>query len=246
MRVALERHRIERKDFPVARRGYDREAVDAHLSALAGEIEELQRTTGRGAETLASAVSEQVRAIVAAAETSAAEIQRQAEARAREIKAEASAEANRTREQASTNAHDYVGRVSDSTSGMLERLDAMEGELATMIESLRTGATRLGADLELLERNLIELRGAVAPRLVPQHETAPPAHDQRAAVAEVPAAGVLQEGSGSEDSEGARLIALNMALGGTPREETDRYLAENFRLADRGRLLDDVYASLAG
>ena len=36
----------------------------------------------------------------------------------------------------------------------------------------------------------------------------------------------------ADDAEGARLIALNMALNGTPREETDRYLSENFQLSD--------------
>jgi hypothetical protein len=46
------------------------------------------------------------------------------------------------------------------------------------------------------------------------------------------------------DTEGARLVALNMALNGTSREETDRYLAENFDLADRGGLLDEVYATV--
>ena len=51
---------------------------------------------------------------------------------------------------------------------------------------------------------------------------------------------------GEDDVEGARLIALNMALNGTPREETDRYLAENFDLADRDALLDEVYASVEG
>ena len=48
------------------------------------------------------------------------------------------------------------------------------------------------------------------------------------------------------DAEGARLIALNMALNGTPREETDRYLSENFSLADRAGLLDEVYSSVQG
>jgi len=47
-----------------------------------------------------------------------------------------------------------------------------------------------------------------------------------------------------DDSEGARLIALNMALNGTARAETDRYLADNFRLRDRAALLDDVYAAI--
>jgi hypothetical protein len=45
-----------------------------------------------------------------------------------------------------------------------------------------------------------------------------------------------------QPSEGARLIALNMALSGTPREETARYLRENFDLDDQEALLDDVYA----
>jgi DivIVA domain-containing protein len=45
-----------------------------------------------------------------------------------------------------------------------------------------------------------------------------------------------------DDEAGARLIALNMALSGTPREETAAYLAEHFELADPGALLDDVYA----
>ncbi len=32
-----------------------------------------------------------------------------------------------------------------------------------------------------------------------------------------------------------------MALSGTPREETARYLADHFSLADADALLDDVY-----
>ena len=42
--------------------------------------------------------------------------------------------------------------------------------------------------------------------------------------------------------EGARLVALNMALSGKPRDETARYLRENYDLADPDPLLDDVYA----
>ena len=47
-----------------------------------------------------------------------------------------------------------------------------------------------------------------------------------------------------DDVEGARLIALNMALNGQTRDETDRYLAENFQLSDRDALLDEVYATV--
>jgi hypothetical protein len=41
---------------------------------------------------------------------------------------------------------------------------------------------------------------------------------------------------------GARLIALDLALRGTPREETARYLSDNFELRDSRSLLDEVYA----
>ena len=43
-------------------------------------------------------------------------------------------------------------------------------------------------------------------------------------------------------AEGARLIALNMALNGTPRDETARYLEQNFDLENQDELLDEVYA----
>jgi len=54
-----------------------------------------------------------------------------------------------------------------------------------------------------------------------------------------------REGS-SDGAEGARLIALNMALNGTPRDETSRYLEENFDLDDRETILDEVYARVGG
>jgi DivIVA domain-containing protein len=261
--VALDRQSIERKDFPIGRRGYDPDAVDAHLSVLADEIEELKRSSRRRTETLAAIASEQVRAIVEAAETSASEIQKQAEEEASDIRAEASSEAKTTREHATSEARDYVGRVSESTSTMLERLDAMESELGALIESLRTGSNRLNADLQLLANNLVEVRDAVMPR--PRFEPEPGAQAQ--APAPPPPAGErdvfeeqsepsaegevfgepaapAQPGNGSEDTEGARLVALNMAMNRTPREEIDRYLAENFKLTDRRGLLDDVFAAM--
>ena len=263
--MALDRQSIEKKDFPIGRRGYDPEAVDAHLHTLADEIDELKRSARRRSESLAAAASEQVRSIVEAAETSAADIQRQAEDEAREIRAEANTEADSTRQHATSEAREYVGRVSESTSGMLERIDAMESELNALIESLRTGSNRLNADLQLLEGNLTAVKNAVVPR--PQFEPEQPvARRPEPAPVPEPLAEVAQVSGGAAgealteapaepapaarrnggDDDGARLIALNMALNGTPREETDRYLAENFKLTDRRGLLDDVYSSVEG
>jgi hypothetical protein len=59
-----------------------------------------------------------------------------------------------------------------------------------------------------------------------------------------PAAAADAGGAGaSEDAESARLVALNMAMDRKSREETERYLAENFRLSDLRGLVDDVYSS---
>lgn len=48
----------------------------------------------------------------------------------------------------------------------------------------------------------------------------------------------------STDMEGARLVALNMALEGEPRDAVQRYLVEHFEIADGERLLDEVYAAV--
>ncbi len=282
--MALDRQGIEKKDFPIGRRGYDPDAVDAHLSALADEIDELKRSNRRRTETLAAAASDQVRAIVEAAENSAAEIQRQAEEEARDIRQDASSEAQATRDSATSQARDYVGKVSESTAVMLQRLDAMETELSGLVESLRTGGNRLNADLQLLEQNLGDVRDSVSPRPrfepepggsagfsepAPAVQEAPLSYEEPVAsepaygesAYEEPAAAqepyqpageteleavAAEVEVGGDDTEGARLIALNMALNGTPREETDRYLAENFQLSDRDGLLDEVYASVEG
>ena len=58
-----------------------------------------------------------------------------------------------------------------------------------------------------------------------------------------PAAAGDEGGGGGGGSEGARLIALNMALNGTPRAETAAYLSDNFDLPDQDALLDEVFAA---
>jgi hypothetical protein len=87
--------------------------------------------------------------------------------------------------------------------------------------------------------------------LVP-HETPAPAAPAAAPVpATAPDAGPGVEAApgtapASGDVDGARLIALNMALNGESRADTDRYLAENFQLDERTKLIDEVYAAIEG
>jgi DivIVA domain-containing protein len=223
--MALDRQDIERRDFPIGRRGYETEAVDAHLRRLADEIEELKQADKPSAASLSGAASEQVRAIVEAAEATATDIRRQAET-----------EAEKTRAQAAEEARSHVVAVQEATQVMLARVEAMESELGAVVESLRTQTNRLIADLDLLQGDVGDLRGATTRTEEPE-PAAEPEPEIQTEVAGEPSAP-----AGGDDSEGARLIALNMALNGTPRDETDRYLAENFQLDDRGKLLDEVYA----
>jgi cell division septum initiation protein DivIVA len=278
--MALDRQKIEKRDFPIGRRGYEPEAVDEHLTRIAEEVEQLRRsarsgTSGPSAKSspasIAQAASEQVRSIVEAAESSAAAIEQGARDEADRIREEAEADARDTRDEAVGQSQEHVGKVRQATTQMLQRVDAMEAELGGLIESLRTGANRLTADLSLLEGGMADLydaagrdrpAGGSSPRVVESVPLAvvadaPPAadeavddgavDDEAVVVEEVFVAEVsepVSEAAAGGDTEGARLVALNMALNGTSREETDRYLAENFDLSDRGALLDEVYATV--
>ena len=94
--VDLDRQAIERKDFPISRRGYDTAVVDAHLQALAREFEALKRDAGGAGESpLASAAGSQVQSIIQAAEKAAAEIERQALEDGRAAREQAEREAER-------------------------------------------------------------------------------------------------------------------------------------------------------
>jgi hypothetical protein len=274
--LALDRQSIEKRDFPFGRRGYEPAAVDAHLAALAREVEALKRAQASQPpapasaapaqrESLASVASAQVQAIVEAAESSAAAIERDARENAEQAAQEAAREAQRIRDEAVERSQEHVGKVHEATALMLQRVDAMESELGALVESLRTGANRLNADLSLLSGNMGELyaaagrsdedRFAAAPIvddivIVEEVEiVAVVAEDEPAYEEDVPlpaASSSRGEADDDEDLEGARLIALNMALNGQSRSETDKYLAENFDLNDRDALLDEVYATVEG
>jgi DivIVA domain-containing protein len=192
----VDRDGIERPDFPTGRRGYDPDAVHAHLRRVADEFEALRDRAQRPPEPppLSAGTSEQVRVILEAAERSAAEL----------------------RAKAGEEAGAHVARVEEAAQGMLARLGELERQLGGLVAGLE------------------KLRDQVA--------AAAPAAQPEPAPEPAPAPEPLPDPAANGDEAGARLIALNMALGGSPRDETARYLAEHFSLADPEALLDDVYA----
>jgi DivIVA domain-containing protein len=206
----MDREAIERRDFPVGRRGYDQAAVDEHLRRVADEIESLRAAPARPAPpALSAGASEQVRAILEAAEAGAAD-----------LRAEAGREAG-----------DHVARVQEAAGGMLARLDQLEGELRTLLDALRKSGERLNEGLSQLHEQVGDMTPTPTPAPEPEAEPDPEPEPEPEP----------EPAAANGDEAGARLIALNMALSGTPREETSRYLAEHFRLPDADALLDDVY-----
>ncbi|HUN79673.1 MAG TPA: DivIVA domain-containing protein [Solirubrobacteraceae bacterium] len=292
--MELDRQGIERRDFPISRRGYDPAAVDAHLRALAAAIETLQRDLAEqqgSAASLGSAAASQVRGILEAAESTAADIERQATDDAARMRAEATADAQRTRGDAIARAQAHVAAVAQATATLLARVESMDGEVGTLVQSLQAGAGRLSGDLASVQTEMGALYDAAAGRaretasaagvapapaaapptpvaappapVAPATAAAPPAPvaPPQAAVEPSPPGAPAQappispppgvngaaqstSGNGGVDLDGARLVALNMALNGESREQTDRYLQENFELADRTKLLDEVYAAI--
>ncbi|HEY3829577.1 MAG TPA: DivIVA domain-containing protein [Solirubrobacteraceae bacterium] len=297
--MELDRQSIERRDFPIARRGYDPAAVDAHLRALAAEVQELRErpAPGRTNESLGSAAASQVQGILEAAETTAADIERHAVEDAARMREEAALDAEQTRSDAVERAQAHVAAVAQATAVLLGRVESMDGEVGALVQSLQAGAGRLAADLGSVEVNMGALYDAASGRVsaTPQHEhgvgggtvpaqsgiapqtlpspvrpagaapvapppaaappapvfssppaapAAPLASDLRTPPAPAPAATQRAQEPAGSDLDGARLVALNMALNGESREQADRYLQENFQLADRTKLLDEVYAAI--
>ncbi len=266
----LDRESIERRDFPIGRRGYEKAAVDAHLRTLAADVEELESALAeRGRETLSSAAAGQVQSILEKAETTAADIERQAAEQSAATRREADDDAQRTRGDAIARAQKHVQAVSQATAALLEKVESMDQEVGALVQGLRAGGERLASDLCAVEANMGELYdGGAAPderEPVPAAAVQPPPVVSPAAspsetrtaaptatngaseqpLPPVPPASGLASG-GEADLDGARLIALNMALNGEPREQADRYLADNFDLPDRDKLLDEVYAAIEG
>jgi chromosome segregation ATPase len=213
---------------------------------LGRKSSEKQDTPPAGGSSLAASAGDQVRAIVEAAEATAAEIRAAAQREAKQVLADARRELRKAQQDAASQAAGEVSKIAQAAASLLERIEAMDQEAGALMETLRAGAGRLTADLRQLEDSLADVKGAVAPPPEPEEDE----DDVVVAAVIVDEDGDdLEEeppADGEEDLEGARLIALNMALNGTARDEIDAYLEENFDLVNRGALLDEVFASVEG
>lgn len=227
--MQLDRDSIVRRDFPPERRGYDRAAVDAHLDAVAVAVAEL--IAARAETGAAGSISTKVASIVAAAEEAAQKIEADAAERAR--------------------AHD--ARVAAAAQALLERIDA----LRSGVEQLAGGLIDAAAPLPSSKsgngaHDAAAAFVATADAGPVGTEAAAAAEVDKSVAGEPPPAAAETAASDSSSAarstvvEDARLVALQMLLEGTSRDEVDAYLAEHFDLPDQAALLDDVAAAVGG
>jgi DivIVA domain-containing protein len=248
--MALDRQSVMRTDFPMSRRGYDRIAVDRHLDEIARGIEALQRPS------VGAAASVQVQSILDAAEASAAAIEQRAWDDAGRVQEAADTALARARE--------HVGAVGSASRMLRERIEGLMAEVEALEASLE-GMTAAPAQLSLdpqdtmafdpileedvAEAALAETSEPTEPQ-APQALQVPPAREPRFGRDPDHRTGWLTQSpptpppwTGTEQArESARLVALNMADGGQPREAADAYLADLYPPAERAALLDEIYS----
>ena len=138
-------------------------------------------------------------------------------------------------------------RAQQAADGLAGRADEIERELERLAQGVRDAIRDLREDLKALRGGdeappESVAGGAAVAHAEPPEEVKPLAEREPATEVQAPA----EEESPASGNEGARVIALNMALSGSTREETAAYLAENFELDDPEALLDDVYARASG
>jgi len=171
---------------------------------------------------LRATTAERLEAIVEAAERAAESVIDDAEAQARRYLAQARAEADRAAE----------GRVA---------------ELSDLVDSLLGQAIALRREAERLQATLEEASSRIDPKQ-PTEAPEPPLRLEDPAVQEAPRLRAVGRAEGPElpseprlgDAAGARLLATQMAVSGSSREEIAERLRNRFEIEDTSPILDAI------
>jgi hypothetical protein len=144
-----------------------------------------------------------------------------AQERADQIVRDAEQEAQRIRSRAEAEAH--------------ERLDQVREALGRLEAGLGGAASPRAADAEPAAK-------APPPHAEPEPERPKPPPEAKAPQPEPEPVPEAPEKTSNNDAAGARLVAMNLALDGTSRDEARRRLAADYDLPDLDALLEEVYS----
>jgi vacuolar-type H+-ATPase subunit H len=181
------------------------------------------RPTPPPADPLVAGTAARLEAIVEAAERAAVGVIDDAETQARKRLAEAEAEAERL-------VADRLAALSELTDSLLAEAEAVRGQSERLVAALEQAKRSLDSDGPQSEPALESSR--------PNHLTAvepmaPPAPASPTGLRAAPAA---EPGSAA----GARLLATQMAVSGSSREEIEAKLRNGFEIEDTASILDAI------
>lgn len=175
---------------------------------------------GTGAKT-----SERIQLIIDAAEQAAAGIIDDAEAQARQYLEESRARADRIAAQRATKMWSF-------TDDLIERAEAVKRQSDELLRAL--DEARQGVERVLREEPGPEALGAE--QWQPREVAPPPAKPEPAAESKAEP----RPAADSPPSEGARLLATQMAVAGSNRAEIESRLQNEFGIRDTGPMLDAI------
>jgi len=139
-------------------------------------------------------------------------------------------------------------RVDAEAAGRAAKLEALGSAVRRLTDELTDATAALNAELRRGEE---EIAAAVPQAPWPRAAAAPPAQTSAApsaaaagpaAAAHVPPAPAPAPPA-AEPSNAARLVAIEMAVGGSSRADVEHHLRTGFGVADPAPLLDDVFGS---
>ena len=180
-----------------------------------------RRELSKKQKQLRADTAERLEAIVEAAERAAEGVIDDAEAQARRYLAQARTEADRLSE----------GRLSD----LADLVDKLIGQAA----SLRQEAERLQATLEEA-RSRIDAEERRSPELPLEEHAQEPGAPRLRAVVEGESLASDLSGRNRADAAGARLLATQLAVSGSSREEIAERLRNRFEIEDTTAILDAI------
>jgi DivIVA domain-containing protein len=227
--MSISREDIVRDDFPTARKGYDRAAVDAHLRKVAEKVEQ-----ENGSASLADVAAQKVASIVEAAE-----------AKAKEIEADARREADELLSNSRSQARDQIERAQRSVAKLIGQADELRERIGAMAEDV-VGTEKGRAETDPGPQPVPE-PAPPTPEVDPSPVTVPEPEPPREPEPEPP---LIPEphpeppapaAANGADEQAARLVAMKMALDGSSREDVEKHLAANYELADTNELIDAVF-----
>ena len=185
-------------------------------------------------EQIVHDVAEKVRALINDAEDRAAEIVRDAEA-----------EAKRIREQARSESEDRLAAARSAFEELQSKL-GLTGEVpGGPVPTPEPSPPSVPEPTPPPPEPVPEPTPEPEPPLIPEPTPPPDEATPPQIKAEPSVNGNADAEEKSADNAGARLVAMNMALDGSSREEIEAHLAEHYAIDDAGAIVDDVL-QLAG